>query len=83
MPTPAGLVPAPPPVAMQSLGRYIRGAGFACDDVVSSTQLERGGERVGIYKFDCASGEAYQGTMRQNHLYFRQWRGVPAANSGG
>lgn len=77
-PAEAGLVEAPPPLAMPSLGRYIRGAGFACDEVVASRQLERDGDRVGIYRFDCGSGEAYQGTMRQNHLYFREWRGIPA-----
>ena len=77
-PAPAGptqLVSASPPIAQASLARYIRGAGFACDDVVTTSQVEDEAGRRGVYKFDCAAGGAYRGTMKQGHLYFRPWTG--------
>ena len=66
------LVSARPPIAMDSLARYIHGAGFECDQVVTSSRVE--GE--GFYKFDCTTGGSYRGTMRNNHLYFRPWSGT-------
>jgi hypothetical protein len=74
----ARLVPASPPIAQASLARYIDRSGFECDEVVTVTQLVRAdGSRAGIYKFDCRAGGDYQGTMRNNHLYFRPWEGIP------
>jgi hypothetical protein len=64
------LVAASPPIAAGSLAGYIRGAGFQCDNVVSTTRVAGG-----PYKFDCAAGGSYRGTMKQNHLYFRPWTG--------
>ena len=72
------LVSASPPIAQASLARYITRAGFSCDEVVTVTQLEQpDGSRAGIYKFDCSAGGDYQGTMKQGHLYFRPWEGIP------
>jgi hypothetical protein len=74
--SPTRLVSAKPPIAMNSLARYIRGAGFECDEVVTSSRVEG----AGFYKFDCTTGGSYRGTMRNNHLYFRPWTGSPRGN---
>jgi hypothetical protein len=77
---PMNLVPAAPPIGQDRLAGYIGRAGFECDRVVTVSQMRgAGGRRAGIYKFDCATGGSYQGTMRNNHLYFRPWTGAPSA----
>ena len=72
-PTPANLAPARPPIPVEGLAGYIRGAGFQCDQVVATSRAAGGG----VYKFDCANGGSYRGTMKRNHLYFRPWTGSP------
>lgn len=73
----ARLLTSGPAVPLASLTTYLRNAGFECDRVVSARRVERGGQRLDIFKIDCASGAAYQGTIKGGHLYFRRWRGQP------
>ena len=68
------LVESRPPIPVEGLAGYIRGAGFECDTVVATSRAAGGG----IYKFDCANGGSYRGTMKRNHLYFRPWSGSPS-----
>jgi len=65
------LVEASPPIAAEGLAGYIRGAGFQCDRVVTTSRAAGGGP----YKFDCAAGGSYRGTMKRGRLYFRPWSG--------
>ena len=58
------LVEARPPIPVEGLAGYIRGAGFECDNVVATSRAAGGG----VYKFDCANGGSYRGTMKRNHL---------------
>jgi len=69
------LLTSGPDVPLASLTSYLNGAGFPCDRAVSARRVERGGQRLEIFKIDCASGASYQGTIRRGHLYFRRWRG--------
>ena len=66
---PDALPEASPPIAAEGLAGYIRGAGFQCDRVTATRRAEGGGP----YKFDCAAGGSYRGTMRRGRLYFRPW----------
>lgn len=73
----ARLLAAGPDVPLASLTKSLQGAGFPCDRVVSARRVERAGQRLEVFRIDCASGAAYQGTIRRGHLYFRRWRGGP------
>lgn len=66
---PDELPEASPPIAAEGLAGYIRGAGFQCDRVTATSRAPGGGP----YKFDCAAGGSYRGTMRRGRLYFRPW----------
>jgi outer membrane biosynthesis protein TonB len=52
--------------------RTIDRIGFPCGRVVSSEAV---GSGQGTYKINCSSGEAYQGTTKRGHLFFRPWTG--------
>ena len=71
-PATANMVESRPPIPVEGLAGYIRGAGFQCDTVVATSRAAGGG----VYKFDCANGGSYRGTMKRNHLYFRPWAGA-------
>jgi len=61
-----------PPLGDAEIARTIDRIGFPCGRVVSSEAVV---SAQGIYKINCSSGEAYQGTTKQGHLFFRPWTG--------
>ncbi|WP_332811971.1 hypothetical protein [Sphingomonas sp.] len=61
-----------PPLGDAEIARTIDRIGFACGRVVSSEAVA---SAQGIYKINCSSGESYQGTTKQGHLFFRPWTG--------
>jgi outer membrane biosynthesis protein TonB len=61
-----------PPLGDAEIARTIDRIGFPCGRVVSSEAVASG---QGIYKINCSSGEAYQGTTKGGHLFFRPWTG--------
>ncbi|MDB5698182.1 MAG: hypothetical protein JWN69_986 [Alphaproteobacteria bacterium] len=67
------LRPTRPPLGDAEIARTIDRIGFACGKVVSSAAVEGGPK--GTYKINCSSGEAYQGTTKGGHLFFRPWTG--------
>lgn len=64
--------PGRPPLDDAEIARTIDRIGFPCGRVVSSEAVA---SAQGIYKIDCSSGESYQGTTKQGHLFFRPWTG--------
>ncbi len=64
--------PGRPPLGDAEIARTIDRIGFPCGRVVSSEAV---GSGQGTYKINCSSGEAYQGTTKQGHLFFRPWTG--------
>lgn len=61
-----------PPLGDAEIARTIDRIGFPCGRVVSSEAVA---SAQGIYKINCSSGESYQGTTKQGHLFFRPWTG--------
>jgi outer membrane biosynthesis protein TonB len=61
-----------PPLGDTEIARTIDRIGFPCGRVVSSEAV---GSGQGTYKINCSSGEAYQGTTKRGHLFFRPWTG--------
>lgn len=61
-----------PPLGDAEIARTIDRIGFSCGRVVSSEAVA---SAQGVYKINCSSGEAYQGTTKQGHLFFRPWTG--------
>lgn len=64
--------PGRPPLGDAEIARTIDRIGFPCGRVVSSEAVA---SAQGIYKINCSSGESYQGTTKQGHLFFRPWTG--------
>ena len=64
--------PGRPPLGDAEIARTIDRIGFPCGRVVSSEAVA---SAQGIYKINCSSGESYQGTSKQGHLFFRPWTG--------
>ena len=64
--------PGRPPLGDAEIARTIDRIGFPCGRVVSSETVA---SAQGIYKINCSSGESYQGTNKQGHLFFRPWTG--------
>jgi hypothetical protein len=59
------------PIAAKVMARTIERIGYGCGTVASASQAE--GEKAGVYKVTCTSGDTYRAAPVGGRYHFRRW----------